>query len=112
MVGKLLTQHLTNFSVEKQDNLLDIYIGRVFETKDQSSSFYGEMGMAGAVNCLYDLFLAGMETTTSSLVWTCLYLVHHPEVQDRVSQEIMKVRAAGQSTLSSLMHDSLPGDWT
>ena len=42
-------------------------------------------------NNLIDLFIAGMETTSSSLLWTFFYLLHHPEVQKRVHQELDEV---------------------
>ena len=42
-------------------------------------------------NNLIDLFFAGMETTSSSLLWTFFYLLHHPHVQRRVHQELDEV---------------------
>jgi len=38
------------------------------------------------------MFLAGMETTSSSLLWTFLYLMHHPEVQAKAQKELDVVR--------------------
>ena len=38
-----------------------------------------------------DLFLAGTETTTSSLMWGILFLLHYPKVQDEVHQELDRV---------------------
>ncbi|XP_037082197.1 methyl farnesoate epoxidase-like [Pollicipes pollicipes] len=35
-----------------------------------------------------DLFVAGMETTSTSLSWALLFMVLHPEVQSRVQREI------------------------
>ncbi|KAF0301640.1 Methyl farnesoate epoxidase [Amphibalanus amphitrite] len=42
-----------------------------------------------------DLFLAGMETTSTSLTWALLLLVMHPDVQTRVQQEIDAVLGVG-----------------
>lgn len=34
---------------------------------------------------LRDLFVAGTETTVTTLKWALLYLVHYPEVQEHLS---------------------------
>jgi len=49
------------------------------------------LGYFALFNDLIDLFLAGMETTSSSLMWTFLFLLHHPEVQVKVHEELDKV---------------------
>ena len=41
--------------------------------------------------CIVDLFLAGTDTTTGSLRWLLLRLIHNPEVQKKCQQEIMEV---------------------
>lgn len=35
-----------------------------------------------------DLFSAGSETTATTLAWAVNYMVLHPEVQEKVQQEI------------------------
>jgi cytochrome P450 len=35
-----------------------------------------------------DLFLAGAETTSSTLQWAMLYMIAFPEIQKKVQQEI------------------------
>jgi cytochrome P450 len=42
-------------------------------------------GYYGLFNGMIDLFLAGMETTSTSLMWTFLYMIHHPEIQEPIS---------------------------
>jgi len=44
------------------------------------------------INDLVDLFIAGMETTSSSLMCTFLYMIHHPEIQQKVHKELDKVK--------------------
>ena len=43
------------------------------------------------INDHIDLFIAGTETTSTSLVWTFLYLLHHPDVKQRLHNEIEEV---------------------
>lgn len=42
------------------------------------------------------LFLTGAETTSSSLLWAILFLLHHPEVQGKVHAEIDEVVGSGR----------------
>ena len=45
-----------------------------------------------------DLFSAGSETTATTLAWAVNYMVLHPEVQEKVQQEI-----------DAVLGDSTPG---
>lgn len=45
---------------------------------------------------LLDLFLAGSETTNSVLRFSLLYMLHFPQVQDRVRQEINAMSPSGE----------------
>ncbi len=37
------------------------------------------------------MLIAGSETTTTTLLWALVYLIHHPKVQSRVRKEIRDV---------------------
>jgi len=49
------------------------------------------LGYYALLNDLIDLFIAGMETTSSSLMWTFLFFLHHPDVQEKVHEELDEV---------------------
>jgi cytochrome P450 len=51
-------------------------------------------GYYALFNNMIDLFIAGMETTSSSQMWTFLFFLHHPEVQAKVHQELDEVHKA------------------
>ncbi len=70
---------------------MDLYLQEIQSTADPESSFFGEKGTLSMVNSISDLFVAGMETTSSSLLWSMLYLVHHVEIQEKVQKEIDQV---------------------
>ena len=40
---------------------------------------------------ILDIFGAGAETTTTTLRWALIYLCYHPEVQDRIYEELTEV---------------------
>ncbi|XP_042337701.1 cytochrome P450 2J5-like, partial [Plectropomus leopardus] len=41
--------------------------------------------------CSLDLFLAGTETTSTTLLWALVYLIKNPDIQDKVQAEIDRV---------------------
>jgi cytochrome P450 len=54
------------------------------------------------VSVCLDLFMAGSETTSSTLGFAVLYMLHHPEVQRRVQDELDSV--VGRSSQPTLQH--------
>jgi len=59
--------------------------------KNTDSCFNERLGKLTIINALLDLFLAGMETTSSSIVMSILHLLHHPDVQKKVHEELDRV---------------------
>ena len=71
---------------------MDVYLNEISQTTDPGSSFYGKRGTDAMVNMLVDFYVAGMETTSSSLLWAFLFMVHHRDLQKKVHEEIDNVR--------------------
>ena len=69
----------------------DSMLIEISKTTDKSSSFYGESGIENLRNTLFDLFLAGSETTSTTLTWAMLFMVRYPQVQARVQEELDRV---------------------
>ena len=77
-------EHLKTYDENNMRDYIDCYIQerqRAERENDKHSSFYGEKGHWSFVNVMLDLFIAGSETTSSTLQWALAYLVHHPEIQ-------------------------------
>ena len=71
-----------------QNDYIGAYLAAIRGSTDAQSSFHGLRGEHSLVSSLVDLFAAGTETTSSTLLWGLLYLLHHPEVQDKIHQEV------------------------
>uniref|UniRef100_A0A3B4A9N8 Cytochrome P450, family 2, subfamily N, polypeptide 13 n=1 Tax=Periophthalmus magnuspinnatus TaxID=409849 RepID=A0A3B4A9N8_9GOBI len=59
----------------------------IIEMKNQKASRF----FTNLAYCAMDLFLAGTETTATTLQWSLIYLIKHPEVQEKVQEEIDRV---------------------
>jgi len=72
----------------------------ISKTEDPNSSHYKDVGLENLVNTLNDLFLAGAETTSSSLLWCMLYMTREQGVQKKIQDELDRV--VGRDRLPSL----------
>lgn len=45
-------------------------------------------GELALLNNIMDMFMAGTETTSSAILWSILFLLHHPECQEKLFSEI------------------------
>ena len=84
-------EHKSTFDEDNPRDMMDLFLNEIKKTSDTESSFFQERGHFAMMNGFIDLFIAGMETTSSSLLWTFLYMVHHPEIKQKVHQELDQV---------------------
>jgi len=96
---------IINTTIEEHEKTLDPNDPRDFtdkvlieiqRTTDRSSSFYGDVGRENLANTLFDMFLAGSETTSTTLTWAMLYMARYPEVQSKVQEELDRVVGRGR----------------
>ena len=94
-IGSILEDQVKEHKVTIDDDsardMMDLYLNEIENTTDPDSSFFQERGYFAMLNSFIDLFLAGMETTSSSLLWTFLYMLHHPGVKRKVQLELDEV---------------------
>merc|ERR1712241_1049472 len=91
MMAESIKQHQQTLDLEDPRDFTDSMLIEINKTTDKTSSFYGEVGIENLRNTLFDLFLAGSETTSTTLTWAALYMVRYPEVQKRVQAELDSV---------------------
>ncbi|XP_068447255.1 cytochrome P450 2J2-like [Clinocottus analis] len=92
-----LKEHKQNWDPSDTRDYIDCYLKEIMQSKGQADNTFDEENL---VMCVWDLFLAGTETTSTTLRWAFLYMVKHPEIQAKVQAEIDEV--IGQSRQPSM----------
>ena len=107
LVEKYVTDHKLSLDQDNVRDFLDVYLLEIEKnSNDPNSSFHDERGHYMLVNLLIDLLIAGMETTSSAIVWTLLLLLHHPDSKRRVLAEIDQVYVKLDIIFYLVVHDS------
>ena len=77
--------------VQNPRDLTDALLKAKKEAEEEDSSIKGFLTDEHLIFTMAEVFMAGMETTASTLGWTLLYLIYNPNIQDRVHQELNQV---------------------
>ncbi|XP_036610925.1 cytochrome P450 2J2-like [Trichosurus vulpecula] len=85
-----IKQHKENLNPEETLDYIDAYLKEL--SKNNIHSSFDEENL---IFCTLDLFLAGTETTSTTLRWALLYMALYPEIQGKIQAEIDRV--IGQS---------------
>ena len=90
MMQANVMKHQQTLDVNDPRDYTDMALTEIEKTTDTKSSFYGQFGLDNLKVTLFDLFVAGSETTSTTLTWAALYMVRYPEVQRKVQEELDK----------------------
>ncbi len=92
-----LQKHEETFQEESMRDFIDHYLQEIRDrsSRPEPSSFKGEDGRLNLQNIIFDLFIAGSETTSTTLNWGMLYMILNPDAQARVREELDAVTGRG-----------------
>ncbi|KAM3930488.1 cytochrome P450 2K1-like [Leptodactylus fuscus] len=79
--------------VNNQRSLIDVFLAKQQEGKTESELYYHDKNLS---TLMVDLFIAGMETTSTTLRWGLLLMMKYPEIQIKVQNEIERVIGSAQ----------------
>ena len=89
IVKEKIESHKSSLNEEDINDFIDAYLVEIQkQDHNKGSSFYRDRGYYYLINVMLDMFVAGMDTTSTTLVWSFLYLLHHPEIKRKVQNEI------------------------
>lgn len=85
---ELIDEHHETFDENNIRDYVDAFIKEMrSQDKGDNSTFTDEQ----LLKCVGDLFIAGMETTATTVRWGTIFLIHHPKVQEKMRKELEKV---------------------
>ncbi|XP_068599265.1 cytochrome P450 2J6-like [Brachionichthys hirsutus] len=87
-VREELKTHKPNWDPANPRDYIDCYLSEIQKREGQANSTFDEENL---IICLLNLFLAGSETTSTTLRWAFLYMAKYPEIQEKVQAELKKV---------------------
>ncbi|XP_048108790.1 cytochrome P450 2J6-like isoform X2 [Alosa alosa] len=92
-----IEQHKKDWEPSEPRDYIDCYLNEIEKSKENAAAGFTEDNL---IMCSLDLFVAGSETTSTTLRWSFLYMAKYPEVQEKVQAEIDRV--IGQSRLPTM----------
>ncbi|XP_016430350.1 cytochrome P450 2B4-like isoform X1 [Sinocyclocheilus rhinocerous] len=99
-----IKEHKETLDPDSPRDFIDAYLLEIEKQKSNEGSTFHEDNMVMSV---LDLFLAGTDTTATTIRWGLIYLIQNPDVQERCHEEI--VRVLGFDRLPSMDdRDKLP----
>ncbi|XP_068089319.1 cytochrome P450 2K6-like [Hyperolius riggenbachi] len=78
---------------DDQRGFIDAFLIKQQEECNDPNTYFHEMNLLSTVTTL---FMAGTDTTSSTVRWAILFMVQHPDVQRRVHKEIDRVIGLAQ----------------
>ncbi|XP_051510950.1 cytochrome P450 2J3-like isoform X1 [Myxocyprinus asiaticus] len=103
-VREKVNAHRVNYDPSNPRDYIDCFLGEMEKFKDDTAAGFDVENLCF---CTLDLFVAGTETTSTTLYWGLVYMIKYPEIQAKVQEEIDRV--VGSSRQPSLSDkDSMP----
>ncbi|CAD5227519.1 unnamed protein product [Bursaphelenchus xylophilus] len=88
-IDNVIQDHLdrNDYTQELQpESFIDAYLMEI-ERRKRSGNL-GGFSVAQLRNVCFDLWIAGQETSSTSMTWALAYLIRYPEVQAKIRQEL------------------------
>ncbi|XP_035692181.1 cytochrome P450 2J6-like [Branchiostoma floridae] len=100
---KIVQKHQDSFDPEVKRDVIDAYLHQMWRGMDlNSNDLAGNFSEECLVALIFDLFIAGTDTSMNTQRWALLYLATHPDIQREVQEEVDRV--VGRDAPVSLAH--------
>ena len=87
-VFEQIKNHEDSYDANNIRDFVDLYLQVTRDSKEERADVFTDGSM---FRVIFELFLAGSETTYNSLDWAFLFMAEHPEIQEKCFKEINDV---------------------
>ncbi|XP_070194258.1 cytochrome P450 2J4-like [Littorina saxatilis] len=95
-VQQHISEHRTERSLHTENtDFIHSYLTQGEQLED--SNVENTLDNENLLNSIADLFVAGTESTATAILWTLLFFLHYPKVQDKCFKEISDVIGSGRA---------------
>jgi len=101
-IQESIEEHEKDRAEDAPRDFIDVYLNELEKKGEQPSSFTHKQ----LISIIVDLFAAGSETSSNSVAFALLHMIHHPEILKKVQEELDSV--CGDSLPSLADRASLP----
>ncbi|KYM93624.1 PREDICTED: cytochrome P450 18a1 [Cyphomyrmex costatus] len=91
---EVINEHKTAYDKNNINDILDAYLYEIEKAEEKNQEdqlFDGKNKVRQMQQIMGDLFSAGMETVKSTLEWSVIFMLHHPEAAKAVQDELDQV---------------------
>ncbi|XP_069830376.1 cytochrome P450 2K6-like [Dendropsophus ebraccatus] len=98
---KTFIRQKNRLDVRHQGSLIDAFLTKQLENNPESDQYFHNDNLIALVS---NLFIAGMETTSTTMRWAILLMMKYPEIQKNVQKEIDQVIGLRQPQMEHRKH--------
>ncbi|CAH2245834.1 cytochrome P450 2K1-like [Pelobates cultripes] len=87
-ITETFVEYLKELDVNDQRSFIDAFLIRQKEEENNPKTYFHNINLMSLIR---NLFAAGMDTTATTLRWGLLLMLKHPDIQEKVQDEISQV---------------------
>ncbi|KAM3930483.1 cytochrome P450 2C5-like [Leptodactylus fuscus] len=87
-ITETFTKNKSRLDINNPENFIDAFLIKQLEKNPESKQYFHNDNLTMLVS---NLFVAGLETTSTTLRWALLLMMKYPEIQEKVQKEIDQV---------------------
>ncbi|KAG1675948.1 Cytochrome P450 2C29 [Nymphon striatum] len=89
----VIQNHKEDYDENNPRDLIDLFFMEMKKSlNDESQAYLSTFTERQLKSLIVDLFVAGTETTSTTLRWAVVYILHHPEIQQKIHTEIDEIK--------------------